>query len=231
MQKLLSSCLHFSFFNDDAGLVQEPKYSHLKQLHLAIKQCETALVSSDPTVTKLGNYEQAHVFSAGKGSCVAFLSNYHVNAPAKVVFNKRHYDLPAWSISILPDCSNVVFNTATVCIQDSCVKPSSCILKKLNLKLLKQVGAKTSNVQMVPSGSALYSVSRYDEDIATYGDRGTITALGLLEQINVTRDTSDYLWYITRYVFLNLIVSKHDLSVVLGETNRIGFLWRGFLQC
>ena len=53
---------------------------------------------------------------------------------------------------------------------------------------------------MVPSGSVVYSVARYDEDIATYGDRGTITALGLLDQINVTRDTNDYLWYITRYV-------------------------------
>ncbi|CAH8348583.1 unnamed protein product [Eruca vesicaria subsp. sativa] len=157
---------------DEYGLVQEPKYSHLKQLHQAIKQCESALVSSEPKVTKLGNYEEAHVFSAGKGSCVAFLSNYHMNAPAKVVFNKRHYTLPAWSTSILPDCRNVVFNTATVV-------------------------AKTSHVQMVPSGSILYSVGRYDEDIASYGDRGTITALGLLEQINVTRDTSDYLWYIT----------------------------------
>lgn len=55
---------------------------------------------------------------------------------------------------------------------------------------------------MVPSGSILDSVSRYDEDIATYGDRGTITARGLLEQVNVTRDTTDYLWYTTRY-FLN----------------------------
>ncbi|KAG7599608.1 Galactose-binding-like domain superfamily [Arabidopsis suecica] len=157
---------------DEYGLVQEPKYSHLKQLHQAIKQCEAALVSSDPHVTKLGNYEEAHVFTAGKGSCVAFLTNYHMNAPAKVVFNNRHFTLPAWSISILPDCRNVVFNTATV-------------------------AAKTSQVQMVPSGSILYSVARYDEDIATYGDRGTITARGLLEQVNVTRDTTDYLWYTT----------------------------------
>ncbi|WZZ08137.1 hypothetical protein YC2023_094058 [Brassica napus] len=157
---------------DEYGLVQEPKYSHLKQLHQAIKQCESALVSSDATVTKLGRYGEAHVFSAGKGSCAAFLSNYHMNAPAKVVFNKRQYTLPAWSTSILPDCENVVYNTATVV-------------------------AKTSNVEMVPSGSVVYSVARYDEDIATYGDRGTITALGLLDQINVTRDTNDYLWYIT----------------------------------
>ena len=107
--------LNWFLFLHNAGLVQEPKYSHLKQLHQAIKQCESALVSSEPKVTKLGNYEEAHVFSAGKGSCVAFLSNYHMNAPAKVVFNNRHYTLPAWSTSILPDCRNVVFNTATVC--------------------------------------------------------------------------------------------------------------------
>lgn len=125
--------LKLGFFND-AGLVQEPKYSHLKQLHQAIKQCEVALVSSDPTVTKLGNYEEGHVFSAGKGSCVAFLTNYHMNAPAKVVFNKRHYTLPAWSISILPDCRNVVFNTATVCKRVAVIlvrKAFSCIMRKL----------------------------------------------------------------------------------------------------
>lgn len=31
-----------------------------------------------------------------------------------MTFNNMHYDLPAWSISILPDCRNVVFNTAKV---------------------------------------------------------------------------------------------------------------------
>lgn len=41
-----------------SGLIREPKYGHLKDLHKAIKQCEHALVSSDPTVTSLGTYEQ-----------------------------------------------------------------------------------------------------------------------------------------------------------------------------
>jgi hypothetical protein len=31
-----------------------------------------------------------------------------------VVYNGQRYDLPAWSISILPDCKTAVFNTATV---------------------------------------------------------------------------------------------------------------------
>lgn len=96
-----------------SGLLREPKYGHLKDLHQAIKQCEHALVSSDPTVTSLGTYEQAHVFSSGT-TCAAFLANYHSNSAARVTFNNRHYDLPPWSISILPDCRTDVFNTARV---------------------------------------------------------------------------------------------------------------------
>ncbi|OMO87499.1 Glycoside hydrolase, family 35 [Corchorus capsularis] len=154
------------------GLLRQPKYGHLKELHKAIKLCEHALVSSDPTVTSLGTYEQAHVFSSRQGGCAAFLANYHTNSAATVMFNNRRYNLPPWSISILPDCKNVVFNTATV-------------------------GVKTSQVQMLPTNSKMFSWETYDEDISSLGESSRIVAPGLLEQINVTRDTSDYLWYTT----------------------------------
>ncbi|OMO75251.1 Glycoside hydrolase, family 35 [Corchorus olitorius] len=157
---------------DEYGLLRQPKYGHLKELHKAIKLCEHALVSSDPTVTSLGTYEQAHVFSSRQGGCAAFLANYHTNSAARVMFNNRRYNLPPWSISILPDCKNVVFNTATV-------------------------GVKTSQVQMLPTNSKMFSWETYDEDISSLGESSRIVAPGLLEQINVTRDTSDYLWYTT----------------------------------
>lgn len=57
---------------------------------------------------------QAHVFYQEKGGCAAFLSNYDTESGVRVLFNNRHYSLPPWSISILPDCRNVVFNTAKV---------------------------------------------------------------------------------------------------------------------
>ncbi|KAK2971493.1 hypothetical protein RJ640_020899 [Escallonia rubra] len=157
---------------DEYGMIREPKYSHLKELHRAIKLCEPALVSSDPTVTSLGNSQQAHVFAAGPGKCAAFLSNVDSNSAARVVFNNMHYNLPPWSISILPDCRNVIFNTA-------------------------KVGTQTSRTQMLPTNSQLHSWEIYDEDMTSLGDSSTLTAIGLLEQINVTRDNSDYLWYIT----------------------------------
>ncbi|XP_044510311.1 beta-galactosidase 5-like [Mangifera indica] len=157
---------------DEYGLIRQPKYGHLKELHKAIKLCEHALVSSDPTVTSLGTYHQAHVFSPGQGRCAAFLSNYHSSSPAMVMFNGRHYNLPPWSISILPDCKNVIFNTATV-------------------------GVQREHMQMLPADSKLLSWETYDEDVSSLGQRSTITTVGLLEQVNVTRDTSDYLWYMT----------------------------------
>ncbi|KAJ4971434.1 hypothetical protein NE237_004533 [Protea cynaroides] len=43
----------------------------------------------------------------------------------------------------------------------------------------------------------LLSWEIYDEDVSSLDDNSVMTAVGLLEQINVTRDTSDYLWYIT----------------------------------
>lgn len=122
------------------GLSREPKYSHLTKLHKVIKLCEPALVSVDPTVTWLGDklevmdtvqintHEekkrfkdylrfcflfQAHVYKS-KSSCAAFLSNYNNISAARVSFGGSTYDLPPWSISILPDCKTEYYNTAKV---------------------------------------------------------------------------------------------------------------------
>ncbi|PRQ31631.1 putative beta-galactosidase [Rosa chinensis] len=54
----------------------------------------------------------AHVFSSNPGGCAAFLSNCNAISAATVTFNDRNCEIPACSISVLPDCENFVFNTA-----------------------------------------------------------------------------------------------------------------------
>ncbi|KAM7482640.1 hypothetical protein LguiB_007223 [Lonicera macranthoides] len=157
---------------DEYGLIRQPKYGHLKELHKAIKLCEPALVSADPYLTTLGSYEEAYIFSSDSGACAAFLSNYHLDSAATVTFNKIRFELPPWSISILPDCKNVAFNTAKVEVQGS-------------------------QVQMLPTNVELLSWETFNEDILLDDDDSKITVVGLLEQLNITRDTSDYLWYMT----------------------------------
>uniref|UniRef100_A0A2P2KL66 beta-galactosidase n=1 Tax=Rhizophora mucronata TaxID=61149 RepID=A0A2P2KL66_RHIMU len=156
---------------DEFGLPREPKWGHLRDLHKAIKLCEPALVSVDPTVTKLGNNNQeAHVFKSNS-ACAAFLANYDTQSTARVTFGNAQYSLPPWSISILPDCKTEVYNTA-------------------------RLGAQSSKMKMAPIGSA-FSWQSYIEEIASSDDKDSITTNGLWEQINVTRDATDYLWYMT----------------------------------
>ncbi|CAN6194737.1 unnamed protein product [Urochloa humidicola] len=155
---------------DEYGLLREPKWSHLRDLHKAIKQAEPALISGDPTVQSIGNYEKAYVFKSSGGACAAFLSNYKTNAAASVVFGGRRYELPAWSISVLPDCKTAVFNTATV----------------------RAAGAPAT---MSPAIGGL-SWQSYGEATNSLDNRA-FTKDGLVEQLSMTWDKSDYLWYTT----------------------------------
>ncbi|KVH92926.1 D-galactoside/L-rhamnose binding SUEL lectin domain-containing protein, partial [Cynara cardunculus var. scolymus] len=155
---------------DEFGLKREAKWGHLKDLHRAIKLCEPALVNGDPAVITLGNYQKAYVYKYKAGGCAAFLSNNNRAAYATVNFRNQRYNLPPWSISILPDCKNTVYNTA-------------------------RVGAQTALMKMTPEGNG-FAWQSYNDQTESYDDNA-FTTVGLLEQLNVTRDSSDYLWYMT----------------------------------
>lgn len=60
-----------------------------------------------------------------------------------------------------------------------------------------QVGAQSARMKMtrVPVHGGFFWHA-YDEETAS-NDESSFTLVGLLEQINTTRDASDYLWYST----------------------------------
>ncbi|KAJ8643446.1 hypothetical protein MRB53_005194 [Persea americana] len=156
---------------DEYGLKREPKWGHLRDLHRAIKMCEPALVSNDPTVTKIGDSQEAHVFKFESGACSAFLENKDETNFVKVTFQGMQYELPPWSISILPDCVNVVYNTG-------------------------RVGTQTSMMTMLSASNNEFSWASYNEDTASYNEE-SMTIEGLSEQISITKDSTDYLRYTT----------------------------------
>ncbi|KAA3477195.1 beta-galactosidase-like [Gossypium australe] len=143
---------------DEYGLPREPKWGHLRDLHRAIKLSEPALVSADPT---------AHVFKSKSGACAAFLANYDTKYSVKVTFGSAHYELPRWSITILPDCKTAVFNTA-------------------------RLGAQSSEKKMVLANTA-FSWQSYNEESPSAEDQDVTVHDGLWEQIYITRDATDYL--------------------------------------
>ncbi|CAI0468985.1 unnamed protein product [Linum tenue] len=83
-----------------------PKWGHLKELHRAIKLCENLLLTSNPVNISLGPSQE--------GGCAAFLANTDDKNDVTVSFRNASYHLPAWSVSILPDCKTEVYNSAEV---------------------------------------------------------------------------------------------------------------------
>lgn len=59
---------------------------------------------------------QAYVFKSSSTDCAAFLENSG-DMDVKIQFQNIWYQLPPKSISILPGCKNVAFNTAKVQIK------------------------------------------------------------------------------------------------------------------
>lgn len=58
-----------------------------------------------------------------------------------------------------------------------------------------KVGAQTALMRMTPAYRG-FSWQSYNDEPASY-EGSTFAVVGLLEQINTTRDVSDYLWYMT----------------------------------
>ncbi|KAG8643044.1 beta-galactosidase 10 isoform X2 [Manihot esculenta] len=163
---------------DEYGLPRLPKWAHLRELHRAIKLCEHTMLNSNPVNLSLGPSQEADVFADASGACVAFLANTDEKNEKIVEFRNMSYHLPAWSVSILPDCKNVVFNTAKVSSQTSVVemvpedmRPSDKVLKALKWE-------------------------SFVENAGIWGNPDFVKK-GFVDHINTTQDTTDYLWYTT----------------------------------
>ncbi|XP_022157753.1 beta-galactosidase 10 [Momordica charantia] len=172
---------------DEYGLPRQPKWGHLKELHRAIKLTESVVLNSEPTYTSLGPSLEADVYTDSSGACAAFIANVDEKDDKTVQFRNVSYNLPAWSVSILPDCKNVVFNTAMIRSQTSRVEmvpevlhPSADLTNK-DLKSLKwEVFAEQAGIW----------------------DHADFVQNGLVDHLNTTKDTTDYLWYTTS-IFVN----------------------------
>lgn len=160
---------------DEYGLLRQPKWGHLKELHAAIKLCSRPLLSGVQTKMSLGDQQEAFVFRENSQVCAAFLVNNDIRRNVMVQFQNISYELPPKSISILPDCKIVAFNTAKVTTQYT-----------------------TRSMQPSKRFDSIENWEEYKEPIPTF-DETSLRANTILEQMNTTKDTSDYLWYTFRY--------------------------------
>uniref|UniRef100_M1A6L4 beta-galactosidase n=1 Tax=Solanum tuberosum TaxID=4113 RepID=M1A6L4_SOLTU len=100
---------------DEFGLMRDPKWSHLRDLHRALRLSRRALLWGTPTVQKINQDLEITVYeNTAEHMCAAFLTNNHTTQPSNITFRGAAYYLPEKSVSILADCKTVIYNTQTV---------------------------------------------------------------------------------------------------------------------
>ncbi|KAK4284853.1 hypothetical protein QN277_001631 [Acacia crassicarpa] len=167
---------------DEYGLQKEPKWGHLRDLHRALNLCKKALLGGTPSVTKLSEKIETRVFEKPEsGICAAFLANNHTQKGATVNFRGQSHFLPPHSISILPDCKTVVYNTQMVASQH-------------NSRNFKRSQIANSNKWEV-----------FTEAIPTTQDV-PVNQDFPQELYGLLKDTTDYAWYTT-----SIVLSPEDM--------------------
>ncbi|CAL0318934.1 unnamed protein product [Lupinus luteus] len=103
---------------DEFGLQREPKWSHLRDAHRSLNLCKKALLTGKSSVQRLNEFHEIRVYEKPQNDiCAAFITNNHTIEAATINFRGKNFFLPAHSISVLPDCKTVVYNTQQIASQ------------------------------------------------------------------------------------------------------------------
>ncbi|CAK9143003.1 unnamed protein product [Ilex paraguariensis] len=161
------------------GNLNQPKWGHLKQLHLLLISMEKILTHGEVTNHDYGKMMSSTVYDLN-GTRVCFFGNANEKEDIQITFEGTNYTVPAWSVSILPNCSKEVYNTARVNSQ------TSVMAKKPYAQKLEWTW-RAEQFEHFKSPSQKQSSPL----------KGVTYATHLLDQKALTNDTSDYLWYTT----------------------------------
>ncbi|KAJ4715242.1 Beta-galactosidase [Melia azedarach] len=172
---------------DEYGIPRNPKYGHLKEVHEAIKLCEHALLHYSKRTNTSLTPEEVHYriveYTDSSGACMAaFLANVDDKNDKTFVYRNQSYHVPSWSVSILPDCKTVIYNTAKV---------------KTETSVFDMVPEKFQSSESSPDKDSKLNWEVYNEMVGIWG-QANLVQNRLHEHLNVTKDASDYLWYTTR---------------------------------
>ncbi|KDP29649.1 hypothetical protein JCGZ_18811 [Jatropha curcas] len=157
---------------DEFGLQRQPKYGHLKDLHRALGLCKKALFWGSPGVEKLGKDQEVRFYEQpAEKLCAAFLTNNDTREGSFVKFRGKEFYLPPRSISVLPDCKTVVFNSMQVVSQH-------------NSRNFLRSNEANKNLKWEMTSETILTQLKMDSKVPK-------------ELYSLTKDTTDYAWYTT----------------------------------
>ena len=157
----------------------EPKFSLLQHLHSVLHaHAQTLLSEFPPSPVSVSLYCESHTYAPTADSCIAFYSNWGQKSACQFSLpdGKTTTVVPPWSVSIATgvNCGNVVFNTKT---------------SAQNIKSNYQIARSVDNF-------AFETFKIFQEPIpSSIRDGKSTYSKYPIEQLSLTKDGTDYLWY------------------------------------
>ena len=163
---------------DEYGFEAEPKYSHLKRLHEILNEFSSVILAAPAHFFHIKSHVEMHIFGDAKASSsLIMISNIDAENDADISHTIKLV-VPRWSVTILQGpLSNptVLYNTA-------------------------KIGAPVNDLVVSPvfEERQRWVMSRAAEPIGVWNQDAARFSTVPNEQVFITRDKSDYLWYVSR---------------------------------
>lgn len=181
---------------NEYGMRAEPKFSLTRKLHDVLLDAADVLLAPEslplPAAVPLDGSSdcESHTYSSN-GKCYQFLSNYGVSSSCSFPRNghkEQVFDVPAWSVSIAVgdsvdgECrhTRVLMNTKSSLQSDETIPATN----------YQSLNALDIPFTLVDSFGEPTPYQNKNADART-----RTIAPAPIEQLNLTRDTTDYLWY------------------------------------
>ncbi len=193
---------------NEYALPAEPKFSATRNLHSAFFEVAPIVLAQDtvPAAVYLSSTCESHKYgnSDDELGCVSFLSNYGTSTSCTFNISGVSFEVPKWSVSI---------------VKNTC---SSSSLPVLLLNTRQDAVAITPNVltsNKVSNDKTFSEFSVYRESIpAKLSDpANTVNSASPLEQLDLTVDKTDYLWYSSTISAVPEGVNSVKISYGAGE--------------
>lgn len=198
---------------DEYGLVREPMFTHMANLHILLLDHQDVILAQDkgPSMKTLAFGVESHIYQRNS-SRVVFVSNINL-FETSITFESMHLKLPAWSVSILVQKEGSelekVYNSASISASPSIVSFAEPLHR-----IESQIAV---DRPLIKSKREPIGVTMKDPVVL-----GTPS-----EVLSLTKDKTDYLWYSTEFNSIpkGTLCFKEvsdTIQVFLGETS-LGF--------
>eukprot|EP01112_Ceratiomyxa_fruticulosa_P015081 TRINITY_DN4394_c0_g2_i2.p1 TRINITY_DN4394_c0_g2~~TRINITY_DN4394_c0_g2_i2.p1 ORF type:complete len:692 (+),score=132.91 TRINITY_DN4394_c0_g2_i2:110-2185(+) len=181
-------------FLDSFMVVNQPKFNHMTSLHKVLISYADVLLAEFPSKEIELDNPNTTVRSYGNET-LHFISNNDFTEAYTVTFKGQNFALKPFSVQILDSSLGLVFDTADV--SPDIIAP-----------------------QITPL-SGDFSWKWYVDSIGPSNPSLTVTNKSPIEQLKLTKDTTDYLWYRRSFNLTSNLPSPNVLYI--GSTESSGF--------